>query len=174
MESLQQLRDYLSSSKSSFCSSVESDSVIGAAFTAISGASGRGASRGISPISIGVGIMPTGGKGGGNVGGGKALVCGGKGGGGGGETGFGGGGGEVIAVGGGGEVGVEDRGGDIGAGAEVGSGLVLVLFMASVVISSGGGMFDSSSTVDSSFWFVVVIGGPMVCWVSIGAVCCII
>ena len=57
---------------------------------------------------------------------------------GGGETGFGVGSGEVIAVGGGGEVGVGGRGGDIGAGAGGRSGLVLVLFMASVVVSSGG------------------------------------
>ena len=70
---LQQRHDYRSSSKSSFCSSVERDSVIGAAFTAISGASGRGASKGISPISMGVDIRPVGGNGGGNVGGGKEF-----------------------------------------------------------------------------------------------------
>ena len=163
MESLQQLRDHLSSSKSSFCSSVESDSVIGAAFTAISGASGRGASRGISPISIGVDIMPTGGKGGGNVGGGKALGCGGKGGGGGAETGFGGGGGEVKAGGDGGEIGVGGGGAELGAGGGDVSGIVLVLFAASVMASGGAGVFDSSSTGDSSFCFVAVIGGPKGC-----------
>ena len=165
MESLQQLRDHLSSSKSSFCSSVESDSVIGAAFTAISGASGRGASRGISPISIGVDIMPTGGKGGGNVGGGKALGCGGKGGGGGAETGFGGGGGEAKAGGDGGEIGVGGGGAEIGAGGGGGdvSGIVLLLFASSVMASGGSGVFGSSSTGGSSFDFVAVIGGPKGC-----------
>ena len=81
--------DYFNSSSNSFFSSADRDSSIGAAVTEISGASGNGASSGISPLSSPKGgggdIIEPGGNGGGRV-------AGGNGGGGGGPAGDGGGG----------------------------------------------------------------------------------
>ena len=78
--------DYFNSSSNSFFSSADRDSSIGAAVTEISGASGNGASRGISPLSSpnggGGDIIEPGGNGGGRVAGGNVLFIGAKGGGG--------------------------------------------------------------------------------------------
>ena len=112
--------DYFNSSSSSFFSSADRDSSIGAAVTEISGASGNGASSGISPLSSpnggGGDIIEPGGNGGGSV-------AGGNGGGNGGPAGDGGGGVvsggpiEGILVGGGGtDVVADSNVGSIGTG----------------------------------------------------------
>ena len=83
---------YFNSFSSSFCSSAVNDSSTGEAFTAISGASGRGAFNGTSPASIGPKPNPTGGgNGGGSVAGGSEELA--RGGGKGGPVGVGGAGG---------------------------------------------------------------------------------